>query len=342
MKEFIVGSNESNQRLDKLIFKVLNQAPKSFGYKMLRKKNITLNGKKATGNEKLQQGDVVRFYLADDTFEKFSKNDFQVQKKKLDIVYEDENVIFVNKPAGMLSQKALDSDTSLNEYVISYLINENFLTQQDLHTFKPAVVNRLDRNTSGLVVAGKTLTGLQTLSEMFRNRTLEKHYLCMVKGKVTEPITLRGFLKKEEKTNQVTILSDLKNLKDSKGFQPIETRYQPIETNGKITLLDVELITGKTHQIRAHLASVDHPIIGDAKYGDKKMNQMYQSKYNVKSQLLHCYCVHIPSGSCNLYTLNGKNIIAPLPKQIKNVIKGENLSISAIRHYLEDHYGNME
>lgn len=345
MKEFVIGSNESNQRFDKLIFKILNQAPKSFGYKMLRKKNITLNGKKADGNEKLKEGDIVRFYLSDETFDKFSQKEKSIPVKKninLDIVYEDQNILFVNKPCGMLSQKAERTDTSLNEYIISYLLENSIITPHSLQTFKPSIVNRLDRNTSGLVGAGKTLYGLQSLSEMFRNRTLEKHYLCIVKGKIENSITLRGFLKKNEKTNQVKIVQTIDQNPMKKNYASIETRYVPIETNGKVTVLDVELVTGKTHQIRAHLASVNHPILGDYKYGNKNLNQYCQSKFQIKNQLLHCYCVYFPEDEIQLSSLAGKKIVAPLPESFNRIFIGENLSQKKIQDYLEACYGNLE
>ena len=154
MQEIIVSANEAGQRFDKLLAKYLNEAPKSFIYKMLRKKNILLNGKKATGNEKLEVGDSVKLFLADETIEKFSKLIVVKTKAKLDIVYEDENVLLINKPVGMLSQKAEAKDESLVEHIISYMMESGQLTEADLRKFKPSICNRLDRNTSGLVVAG--------------------------------------------------------------------------------------------------------------------------------------------------------------------------------------------
>ena len=163
MQEIIVAANEAGQRLDKMLAKYLNEAPKSFLYKMLRKKNIVLNGKKATGNEKLAVGDSVKLFLADETIAKFSNIHAVHTNVTLDIIYEDENVLLINKPVGMLSQKAVADDESLVEHIISYMLETRQLTEEELRKFRPSVCNRLDRNTSGLVAAGKSLAGLQEM-----------------------------------------------------------------------------------------------------------------------------------------------------------------------------------
>ena len=282
MKEFIIEENEAGQRFDKYLAKLLKEAPKSFFYKMLRKKNITLNGKKATGNEKLLKGDTIKLFLSDETFDKFAGST-QVARAycELDIIYEDADIIIINKPAGMLSQPADDGEPSLVEYLIGYLLKKGELTEEQLKTFKPSVCNRLDRNTSGMVCAGKSLAGLQFLSRIFHDRTLHKYYLCLVKGKLDKPAHIKGYLHKDKKNNKVTVSKQ--EFPDS---LPIETAYRPIDSNGKMTLLEVELITGRTHQIRAHLGSIGHPLLGDAKYGDRDFNRAY-TKFGVRNQLLH-------------------------------------------------------
>ena len=163
MRSITIGEREAGQRLDKFL------AGKGFLYKMMRKKNITLNGKKCDGPEKLQVGDEIRMFLAEETIEKFSKIPVEIPERKtgLDIIYEDGNILLINKPAGMLSQKAKDTDVSLVEYVQEYLLDSGQMTREELRCFHPSVCNRLDRNTSGLVAAGKTLAGLQALSKMF-------------------------------------------------------------------------------------------------------------------------------------------------------------------------------
>ena len=218
MKELIIHDNEAGQRLDKLLRKYLSEAPGSFIYKMLRKKNIVLNGKKATGNEHLKKGDSVKLFL--DTIAKFQAAGKTVEESikntvKLDVIYEDQNVIFINKPSGMLSQKAKETDVSVVENVTAYLLESGQLTRENL------ICNRLDRNTSGLIVAGKSLAGLQQMGELFKKRTLKKYYLCIVKGRITEPAHIRGYLVKDEKTNRVS-LSKGGFSKDAKGL-PIET-----------------------------------------------------------------------------------------------------------------------
>jgi 23S rRNA pseudouridine955/2504/2580 synthase len=315
MKTIIVEQNDAGQRLDKLLMKHLNKAPKSFIYKMLRKKNITLNGKKADGSEKTNLHDEVKLFLSEETIANFSEVymttavewDFQV-------IYEDEQILIVNKPAGLLSQKAKPEDISLVEQIISYLLKNGKITEQELQTFKPAICNRLDRNTSGLVVAGKTLACLQTMSELFRDRTLSKYYLCIVNGKITKPQSITGYLNKDEKSNQVTISSKEKN-----GWEPIKTEYHPILSNDRYTLLKVKLITGKTHQIRAHLSSIGHPIIGDGKYGDKKINQLMKSRYGLNNQLLHSYEIIFPKMQNRFENLSEKEFTANLPQQFLQI-----------------------
>lgn len=325
MKEMEIRLNEAGQRFDKFLGKYLDQAPKSFFYKMLRKKNITLNGKKASGSEILAVGDKVKLFFSDETIEKFSKASEDVfvpaqknskkSKVKLDVLYEDENVIFLNKPVGMLSQKADRQDVSLVEYLIEYLLESGQVTREELKTFHPAVCNRLDRNTSGIVAGGKTLSALQILSEMFRTRTLEKYYLCLVLGTVKEQQKIQGYLKKNTKTNKVSVTKDAGK---EKGVLPIETEYTPLSVSNNVTLLKVHLITGKTHQIRAHLASIGHPIIGDYKYGDVKLNETYKKKYGLKSQLLHAYQLCFPDVEL-VKNLPDRQIIAPVPDLFKKI-----------------------
>lgn len=318
MKEIIVNRNEAGQRFDKLLSKVLNEAPKSFIYKMLRKKNITLNDKKATGNEKLFVGDSVKIFLADETIEKFSSTKVVCTNENLEVIYEDQHVLLVNKPVGMLSQKAEAKDVSLVEHIISHLLKTNQLTKEELMSFKPSICNRLDRNTSGLVVAGKSLVGLQIMGQMFKERTLKKFYRCLVLGKISEKIYIKGYLTKNESTNKVTVLQ-----KECKDSVLIETEYEPIWSNDNYTLLEVHLITGRTHQIRAHLASQNHPIIGDYKYGNRKINDEFKAKYQLESQLLHAYRLEMPEFIGDLSNLSQKKFVAPLPKQFNDILHAE-------------------
>lgn len=321
MVEYEINSNEAGQRLDKFLCKYMPLAPKSFFYKMLRKKNISLNGKKAAGQEKLTQGDKIRFFLADETIRKFSVSPgenklktFHISNAELDILYEDADTLFINKPAGMLSQKASPDDVSLVEYLTGYLLKSGQLTENDLRTFHPGVCNRLDRNTSGIVAAGKTLAALQELNVMFRERSLGKYYLCLVSGSVKQGAHINGYLVKDRSTNRVSFSKNR-----TEQAVRIETAYRPVCIGDGVTLLEVHLITGKTHQIRVHMASQGHPIIGDYKYGSRKINDSYRSKYGLRFQLLHAARLNIPDCQGILGNLSGKTVWAPLPELFRKI-----------------------
>ena len=317
MKEFIIKENEANQRFDKFLIKLLPNASKGFIYKMLRKKNIVCNGKKATGNEILSCGDSIKVFLSDETFLKFSQDEGKLIKeyealKKLDmhgidVIYEDDDMLVVNKPANMLSQKATGGDISANEYILGYLIRNGSFEFEEFKTFRPSVCNRLDRNTTGLLLMGKSLNGLQMLSSMLKDRTLNKYYHAVVSGEVTTGKYLKGYLTKDSRSNTVKITDEA--IDDTSVY--IETSYEPIKVSKECSLLEIHLITGKTHQIRAHLSSVGHPIIGDYKYGNGEINKKYKSQYNVKHQLLHAYRLEFP---------DGKKIIAPKPNVFNEIM----------------------
>lgn len=329
MQSYQIGPNEAGQRFDKFLHKYMPQAGTSFFYKMLRKKNITLNGKKAEGKEILSVGDKVCFFFSDETFLKFRgissehtgqsfealsefKKAYQ-QLRGIQIIYEDADVLILNKPAGILSQKAKQDDLSLNEWLIGYLLTEGKLNETQLSTFKPSICNRLDRNTSGLVLAGKSLKGSQELSRLIREREVGKFYRTFVKGQMKKGAHITGFLHKDEKTNRVTV--------SESGGDPIETAYAPLAVYGDMTYLEVELLTGKTHQIRAHLSSVGHPILGDTKYGNKIFNEKAGNEFGVKWQLLHAYRIEFPFMDGALETLSGKVFTAPLPAVYEKILQ---------------------
>lgn len=316
MQQIEITATEAGQRFSKMLERYLSEAPKSFIYKMLRKKNITLNGKRATGNEKLAAGDQVVMFLADETIAKFSRVETVRKTGDLDIIYEDDDVLLINKPVGLLAQKAAPEDLSVVEYVISYLTASGQLTADNLRRFHPAVCNRLDRNTSGLIAAGKSINGLQEMGRLFHDRLVGKYYLCIVSGTVSEAKHIKGFLVKDEKTNQVTVTADA--VKDGLA---IETEYLPVASGLEFTLLEVHLITGRTHQIRAHLASAGHPIAGDYKYGSRTVNDHLRTRYGLKSQLLHSYRLEMPVDSGGLPQLAKSAFKAPPPPLFQKIAK---------------------
>ena len=350
MNEIIITSLEEGQRLDRVLQKYLSRASAGFLYKMLRKKNITLNGKKAEGKEKLREGDTIRIFFSQETLGKFvsPRENASCPRTDLEIIYEDEQVLLVNKKAGMLTQKAAPSDVSLNEYAIGYLIDSGAVREENLSSFRPSVCNRLDRNTSGIVAIGKTTAALQELSAMFRDRTVHKYYQALVTGRVERENTIDAYLVKDEKTNQVRILSAPESAgertlpaapvfreraeEDAGGSEGrrIRTRYVPVRISSNssghdLTLLEIELITGRTHQIRAHLASVGHPVVGDPKYGSRRRNEYFAREYGLHRQLLHAGKIVFPESAGALGYLGGREFSAGLPEDFKRILVSEGL-----------------
>ena len=345
MQEIIISEANAGQRLNKFLGKYFDDAPQSFVYKMVRKKNIKVNKGKATGNEVLQVGDTVQVFMTDETIANFRKDKkvpvFQVKVEKLPnkksdnplkdvpILYEDEDIIILNKPAGMLSQKATPSDYSLNERIVDYYHGKEYADT----LFTPSVCNRLDRNTSGIILAGMSLRGSQMLSRILKDRTLDKYYLTIVSGRVNQASTVKGFLTKKASHNQVVVYETLEQAHDNGVDKPafIETRYEPIGhgrfQNIDFTLLKVKLITGKTHQIRAHLRSVGHPIIGDGKYGLKSVNAVTKKEFGLKHQLLHAYEITFPKELEAMGNVAGTQIHADLPDEFLNVLNKLSIQI---------------
>ena len=362
MQSVTITKNQAGQRLDKFLKKYLPEAENSFLYKMLRKKNITLNGKKAEGKEMLDQEDVVCFFFSEETFAKFrgsgvgaesqsgphfnsgrsegvsvEKSNFgkgkmtkmvnenaEYQKayhtlRGITVLYQDEDVLIVHKPVGVLTQKAKPSDLSLNEWLIGYLLEKGDITEEELQTFHPSVCNRLDRNTSGIVLCGKTLPGSQMLSRVIRERVVRKFYHTICLGKVSQDATIEGYLLKDESANKVRISKQKTEHTAKDGESYIKTAYHPLQCSEKYTLLEVELITGKTHQIRAHLASIGHPIIGDYKYGNTKVNNALKQQFGLEAQLLHARRIEFPEDALVPEQMRGLVIKSPYPDQFERI-----------------------
>lgn len=318
MQQFEIKSNEAGQRLDKFLHKYMKEAPNSFLYKMLRKKNITLNRKKADGKELLQEGDVIQFFFSEETFAKFRGEGFYTEYQKafqtlkdIQVIFENDHIVLLNKPAGVLSQKSAPADLSLNEWLIGYLLENGSISAEQLKTYKPSICNRLDRNTSGLVICGKSLPGSQKMNQLIQERKIRKFYRTFVKGQIKEPAYVKGYLKKDEKSNKVIFKENIKP--NETDFWPVETGYRPVSYGRNYTYLEVELVTGKTHQIRAHLSGNGHPLLGDTKYGDRNWNQSFWEYQLPSWQLLHSYRIELPELEAPFEDLSGQVFIAEEP-----------------------------
>lgn len=325
MREIIITENEAGQRLNKFLMKYLNQAPSSFIYKMLRKKNIKRNHKKAEGDEILIIGDLIQLYLAEETIETFRgqksfavKTHEEASRFNLEVVYQDENILVANKPDGVLSQKAVSSDYSMNEALIDYLVSKQYMTKEQLETFKPSVCNRLDRNTTGLIICSTSFAGSQAISQIIKNHQIDKYYHTVIKGIMKDKVDSICYLVKDKEKNKVSIYdTPVEHVK----CEEIHTIYEPLQMSDEYTLLKVQLITGKSHQIRAHLKHLGYAIVGDSKYGKQSVNQYFCEKYGLSHQLLHCHTIRFQELSGRLSYLSGKEIMAEVPEQFHRIQK---------------------
>ena len=303
MKSFTISKNDSGQRLDKFISKAVPALPKSLMYKYIRTKRIKINSKRGDISTKLVQGDVVDMYINDEFFAPADEHyDFLSASKKIDIVYEDENIILLDKKVGLLSHP---DETEYNDTLITrvkrYLYEKGEYNPKDEHSFTPALVNRIDRNTGGIVIAAKNAESLRILNQKLKDRELEKYYLCVVHGILKRKSgTLTGWLIKDEKKNKVRVYE--KQMPDSK---EICTKYSVISERDGLSLIEVELLTGRTHQIRAHFSSIGHPLLGDGKYGTNALNKAL----GYKKQFLYSYRLmfSFTSEAGILEYLNGKS-----------------------------------
>lgn len=284
MRELVVKKNDANQRLDKFLLKKFKTMPKKMAYMYIRKKCVKVNGKKATPEVMLKENDLLTFYIKDEFFDNIQEENYEFLKapKNLKIIYEDENIILLDKKPGVIvhQDKSYHFDCLLLR-LHHYLYDNGEYNPKEENCFAPALVNRIDRNTGGIVIGAKNAESLRILNQKMKDRELHKFYLCLLINKPKKDnAILSDYLIKNEKTNKVTVLRN-----EKQGAKKILTKYSVLETNNNLTLCEVELLTGRTHQIRAHMSSIGCPILGDNKYGNKKINQ----KYSLSKQCLYSY-----------------------------------------------------
>ncbi|MGB3366397.1 MAG: RluA family pseudouridine synthase [Acidaminobacteraceae bacterium] len=304
MREIIIGKNEAGQRLDRYLGKYLNNSNRNNIYKLIRKKVFKINDVRMKSEEYfLVEGDILKIFLSEETLETLIKEEkvYDADYVGLEIVFEDDEILVVNKPKGLLTHP------DKNEYkdTLSSKV-QMYLRHLSTRTFKPASIQRLDKNTSGIVMFCKTYDSLKNFNEMMRNRELDKYYIAVVEGIITESGQITGFLEKDEAKNKVVLRHSQK--KDSDKY--CDTKYRPIRTvGGKYTLMEVQLLTGRAHQIRVSMSYIGHPIVGDSKYGAK-------STKKVNNQLLHGYKLiinnksYIESGKQNEFQSDSREIEA--------------------------------
>lgn len=304
MRTITITKNDGEQRLDKFLTKRFRTMPKSLMHKYIRTKYIKLNGKKTTPEVFIHEGDVLTLYIKDEFFEESKKEyEFMKASKKLDLVYEDDNIMLIDKKPGVIvhQDKNYDADCIVNR-VQRYLYEKGEYDPETDKAFSPALVNRIDRNTGGIIIGAKNATALRILNEKVRTREIRKFYLCIVKGCPKKKAdTLKDYLTKNESKNTVKVSKN-----ESKNSKEIITKYKVISYDKQrdLSLCEVELLTGRTHQIRAHMAYIGHPLLGDEKYGDKALNRRFHQNH----QLLCSYKLKFDfdSEAGELRYLNGK------------------------------------
>lgn len=309
-----IGTNEAGQRLDKFLRKLFKDVPLSGIFKAIRKGQVKVNGKKAKQNYALCEGDVL-------TYNDIKTNVLKKDLKKLDtgflkITYEDENMLIVEKwPGVLVHSNSKNGEATLTDYVLSYLYDKgDYMPEKEL-TFTPAPCNRLDRNTSGVVIYGKNFESLKILNELIRERKIKKYYTALVVGRIKDGI-YEGYISKNEEHNISKIYEEPRE-----GSKKIAMDVKVVETIGAYTLIDIELITGRSHQLRAHLSFLGNPIVGDPKYGDKKLNNFFENKYKLNFQFLYAYKLIFKECKGKLNYMENKTLAESLPpifKKIKN------------------------
>ena len=318
MIKLTINENDAGQRLDRFLKKHFRRAPLSHIYKIIRK-DLKINGKRAKEDTFLQAGDELSFYMTEETYGQLTKpQKKKPAKKQFTVIYEDDEVLIVSKPWGLLTHgDAREKKKTLANQVIGYLQEKGEYDPATEHTFVPSPVNRLDRNTSGLVIFGKTAASLRLLTRLIRERqAIDKYYLTIVAGDMRQPMVLEGDLIKDERTNTVRVTEDEAFAKAKRAV----TEVTPLESSGAYTLVEVKLITGRTHQIRTSLAHEGYPLVGDAKYGSKAVNKKL-AELGLNTQLLHAYKLVFGVMPEELKGLSGKTIISQPPEFFEGIRK---------------------
>lgn len=306
-----IGTNEAGQRVDKFMRKWLKDVPLSAIYKSLRKGDVRVNGKKIKEKYSLVEGDIIE---TRDITTEIKKEKFKRIDNKLKITYEDENMLLVEKWPGVLTHSdSKDSESTLTDYVLSYLFDKGDYSPENEITFTPAPCNRLDRNTSGIVIFGKNYDSLKLLNEMIRERKIEKYYVSLVKGKIRDGI-YEAYISKDQDNNLSKIFKE-----EKPNTKKIAMEVKTMECCGTYSLLELKLLTGRSHQLRAHLSSLGNPIVGDDKYGDKKLNSFFQNRYGLNFQFLYAYKVVFRDCPDNLSYLENKTLAESLPPVLKKI-----------------------
>lgn len=314
MKKLVISSKEANQRVDKYVKKFLNEAPLSFIYKLFRMKDVKINGHWVKENYILKEDDELSIYVTDAQIEEFNKPR-EIEKVNLnhEIVYEDENILIINKPRGLLVHgDEGEKKLTLTNEVINYLYFKGEYDPKNDHGFVPAPAHRLDRNTSGLVVFAKNLVSLQELEDLFKEKDeIVKEYKALVAGRLSGEKHIDAPLKKDVSTGLVRVSKDGKNAYTIAKF---------LRFYGDFTLVNVQILTGRTHQIRVHLASIGYPVVGDAKYGNFKVNKEVREKYKFENQFLTAYKLSFKQIKGHLLYLSGKSFEIKLPENEQKLL----------------------
>lgn len=313
MKEIKITENEAQQRLDRFLRKYLSDYKLGDIYKLFRNKKIKVNSKREKENYMLQLGDIIQLYIL--MAESAPKEEDMTPVKPVEVVYEDDNLLLVNKSFGVLTHpdQPGDRDTLIHRALYHLSQQEGYVPSP---TFTPAACNRLDRNTGGIVIVAKNYSALKTVNKLIRQRSLQKLYLCVVKGVIKEAGEVKNFLLKDQEQNKVEILEQ-----QEEGAKGVHTKYRPLASDGAYSLMEVELITGRAHQIRAHFASIGHPLVGDVKYGDQRTNQLFFERFKLKHQFLYAYRLVFKESEENLDYLEGKSFQSKLPDSFENILQ---------------------